>query len=1221
MRKNLTARMYASLPAAKLRWFGLLALLIIGTAWLGTRAGNAFVPNRIADDTAVAGVVSGTVFQDYNANGRRDTAATITNSDGSSLAVAFDRGVAGVTVTAYAANGSEAGSATTGDDGSYSINAAGSGPYRVEFTNLPAGYFPGTVGDNSRGNVRFIDGGSASNIDYGIVLPMAYCQDNPTLITACYVGGDQLAGSNPVIVSFPYSAGSARMDGGLPVDDFDQPVHGNLVNSDKVGTVWGLAYARGSRTLYASSFMKKHAGFGPGGTGAIYQINPSNGATSEFVNAGALTGANPHDNSNFDTDNGNASWDAVGKRSFGGIALNGAETRLFAMNLNDRKLYEFATDGSGTRASAAITNAPGCASGDVRPFAVNWSNGQLYVGVTCTAESTQAAADMQGYVYRVDPATLALDAAPLFQFSLNYPRRCADSAQNGPGSCFSAAWRPWTAAFATIGTEERGIYPQPWLTDIAFDRGNLVIGLRDRSGDQFGTDTLDNPSDGIRYYGVSAGDTLRAVSNGSGGFVLESNGRAGGQGTGPQNTNEGPGGGEYYFTDFAPPFNDESTIGALAQIPGHPNVLVNMVDPIPLLGLSLVFDGGTAWFNNNTGGRTKSYRIYDGSRRNNVGALDFGKANGLGDIVVVCDPAPIELGNRIWNDLDCDGIQDAGEPGLGGIGLQLIKNGVVVATTTSMPTGGYYFDPLNVPGGILPNMDYLVCLTSLPAGFVLAPKDADGSANGDIRDSDAMLVDGKACIPVTTGGPGQTNPNLDFGLKLAPPTITCPAPVSVCAVAGATTATVTYAAPTTTGDSVTVVCSPASGSSFALGTTTVNCTATNAGGSASCSFVVTVRDAPTISCPANITTTATSTSGAVVTYTTPTGGGTGTTVSCDLASGSTFPIGTTTVTCTATNSCGTVTCSFTVTVNVPPPTITCPAPINICLPAGVTNANVSYVATTTGIGVTLVCTPPSGSNFALGTSTVNCRATNAGGEATCSFSVRVGDAPTIACPTNIKALSTGSGAVVNYPVPVGGGLGTTVSCDRASGSTFPIGTTTVKCTATNACGTAMCSFTVTVDPVKCDTLCYRSAAYWLLNPYEIPNGTVVIYGVNNNAPVSTSRWSSIVQALQGNPMGANLTPREVFNREYVAAQLNILNQGGPGSPVWVNTMWANLSCYGITFNPITVGSGAVLTRDSMVKELYMHITAAVQSRNDADLAKLTVVLQLLNGNNPLNVCN
>ena len=517
---------------------GLLAALVIGTASLGTRIGNAYVSP--ADDDAVAGAITGTVYQDYNANGRRDTAATITNVGGGQLPVAFDRGVAGITVTAYAADGNSAGSATTGADGTYTINASGSGPYRLEFTNLPAGYFPGPVGDNSATNVRFIAGGTASAQDFGIVLPAAYCQDNPTLITACYVGGNQ-SGSDPVIVSFPNSAGSSRMTGGTPVDDFDAPAHGNLVNSNQVGTVWGLAYARGSRTLYASSFMKKHAGFGPSGLGAIYRINPANGATSLFVDAGAAAGTNPHDQANFDTDNGNASWDAVGKASFGGIALNGAETLLYAMNLNDRKIYAYPTAGGSPTTSAAIASAPGCASGDVRPFALNWNAGALYVGVTCTAESTQSAANMQGYIYRVDPTTLALDAAPLFQLPLNYPRRCADSAQNGPGSCFSAAWKPWSATFATIGNngDQRGIYPEPWLTDFAFDRGDLVIGLRDRSGDQFGTQTLDKPGDSSRYYGVSAGDTLRAAGNGAGGYTLESNGRAGGQGTGPQNTAKG----------------------------------------------------------------------------------------------------------------------------------------------------------------------------------------------------------------------------------------------------------------------------------------------------------------------------------------------------------------------------------------------------------------------------------------------------------------------------------------------------------------------------------------------------------------------------------------------------------------------------------------------------------------------------------------------------------
>ncbi|MBC7885400.1 MAG: hypothetical protein H7X99_07985, partial [Saprospiraceae bacterium] len=109
---------------------------------------------------------------------------------------------------------------------------------------------------------------------------------------------------------------------------------------------------------------------------------------------------------------------------------------------------------------------------------------------------------------------------------MNYPRGCADSAQLGIGNCFSAAWRPWSKVFRTIGTDQRGIFPQPWLTDIAFDRGNLILGLRDRSGDQFGNFTLDDPNSSTRIYGVSAGDTLRSSGNLANGWTLESNSRS-----------------------------------------------------------------------------------------------------------------------------------------------------------------------------------------------------------------------------------------------------------------------------------------------------------------------------------------------------------------------------------------------------------------------------------------------------------------------------------------------------------------------------------------------------------------------------------------------------------------------------------------------------------------------------------------------------------------------
>src|SRR6185436_5977868 len=175
-------------------------------------------------------------------------------------------------------------------------------------------------------------------------------------------------------------------------------------------------------------------------------------------------------------------------------------------------------------------NPPGCSNAlDVRPFAVNFNGGQIYVGMVCSAESTitQAAPNgdatkLQAYVYSVNPTTLNFSASPVFQIALDYPRRCTDSAQLGPGNCFSAAWRSWSPVHRNIGTVvgvgppnlSRGIYPQPLLTDLAFDRGNLILGLRDRAGDQFGNATLDNPAESVlRYYGVSAGDALRACGD------------------------------------------------------------------------------------------------------------------------------------------------------------------------------------------------------------------------------------------------------------------------------------------------------------------------------------------------------------------------------------------------------------------------------------------------------------------------------------------------------------------------------------------------------------------------------------------------------------------------------------------------------------------------------------------------------------------------------------
>ena len=132
-------------------------------------------------------------------------------------------------------------------------------------------------------------------------------------------------------------------------------------------------------------------------------------------------------------------------------------------------------------------------------------------------------------------------------------------------------------------------------------------------------------------------------------------------------------------------------------------------------------------------------------------------------------------------------------------------------------------------------------------------------------------------------------------------------------------AVVTFPAPTTGGTCGVVSVTPASGSFFPVGTTTVNISTTSG---ATSSFTVTVNDTqpPTITCPANITAqTAPDATSAVVNYVaTGTDNCPGFLLSYNPPSGSTFPLGTTTVTATNTDSSNNAaTCTFTVTVNQP----------------------------------------------------------------------------------------------------------------------------------------------------------------------------------------------------------------------------------------------------------------------------------------------------------------
>ena len=114
------------------------------------------------------------------------------------------------------------------------------------------------------------------------------------------------------------------------------------------------------------------------------------------------------------------------------------------------------------------------------------------------------------------------------------------------------------------------------------------------------------------------------------------------------------------------------------------------------------------------------------------------------------------LGDFVWDDLNANGIQDAGEPGIDGVTVNLLdgSGNPTGATTTTDNTGAYSFENLE-PG------DYSVEFV-LPADYQFSPKDA----GADDVDSDADTATGKTDI--TTLVSGENDPTWDAGMyKLA----------------------------------------------------------------------------------------------------------------------------------------------------------------------------------------------------------------------------------------------------------------------------------------------------------------------------------------------------------------------------------------------------------------------------------------------------------------------
>jgi uncharacterized repeat protein (TIGR01451 family) len=731
----------------------------------------------------LAAAINGTVFRDWNGNGKQDPATSVRIPE---------IGIGGVTVTAFDTSGASVGTATTAADGTYSLNTndAGNGPYRVEFTNLPAGTSYGPAGPNSGTAVQFVAATPSGSVSLGLNDPKDYCQDNPFVATPCYVSGDPLkpgtAGPEPVFVAFPYSAGTSTPGNGTTVPPGgNAPMPLKQAVASQLGAVWGEAYQRATRRLFLTSVVRRHSGFGPLGVGGLYTVtnpgaaNASAGSFLDLKTIGVDVGTLTNDARNLPGDAAAFSGDgpafsAVGKMGFGDIDIAEDDRTLWFTNLNDRKLYSILLPTSGTPTASDVTSytvpTPNCVGGTFRPWATKYYKERVYVGGVCTAETSQNASDLKAVVYEFNPATNTFTNR--LEIGLGYTKGFTWILTGGGNR---SNWRPWTDEFdklvATVdgtGTRKFLIYPQPVLSDLEFDiDGSLILGFMDRTGMQTGYLQSDPSGNNPVYEGISGGDTLRAYNN-NGTFVLENNGVAGPL-VGQPGNNQGPGGGEFYYQeDFRgvdtngnpEQTHQETSLGALGLLPGALQVVTPAFDPFTIRS------GGVLFLNNTNGKADRRYEIFPRPNGDDERNGTFGKAAGLGDLEVLCDEAPIELGNRIWNDLDRDGIQDANEPAIANVIVHLFKGGQLVGTTTTDATGQYLFNAANVSDGIVPNMAYEIRVDKFQLALLstgLSPANTDNSANGDQRDSDAVMNGSDAVIALTTGAAGSNDHSYDIG--------------------------------------------------------------------------------------------------------------------------------------------------------------------------------------------------------------------------------------------------------------------------------------------------------------------------------------------------------------------------------------------------------------------------------------------------------------------------
>jgi len=733
--------------------------------------------------------ISGIVFQDLPVNGSTLNHYGVKDSN--------ELGVQGILVTAYPSGIHT----TTDSNGSWSLPTTQNS--RIEFSNLPSYLKESPSANINNSSVQFINNGQ-TDVTFGLHNPADFSNTiNPLYVSNIQQNGTHLTSTLQNLQTVHYNANGLNADyqthvgvqgtGEIPQD---------TIPMDKLGSVWAKAYQKNKKRLFVASMLQRHVGFA--NTPAdIYITDYSSGTPANFIghfslqgkvpsNGGAVidvgdvtrTAGNP-DNELYDNPTKpNIDLDAyakVGKISYGGMDIEDSTNTLWLINLNQKGIISVDISGDINTLNTATTNqylieslpnAPTCSNGDLRPWALKVHEGKGYIGTICDASSSHSENDLSASILSFSLSNPSLGFTTVQNFPLNYTRQIKN-------------WQAWEDNFfdpTPPKTEYGVIYSEPILSDIEFDKNNnMYIAFLDRYAIQLGANNyraISGTSDFEKAY--EYGEILK-ICNNSGIYEREGTGSCLTSNYSDSNTSE-------FFNDQGGDRNSEASLGALAILKGTNHLLLTTVDPHPesTTGSNI----NTYWHTqgthtlNLTNGSIDNWYSFAYTNGNGLNQ----KANGLGDIELITDAAPIEIGDRVWLDSNLNGVQDANETTIAGVTVNLVCAGAIVANVTTDSNGNYLFSndtrgtttssqQFNISqlveknenncSIVIPNAEGNSQQNSLNTYQLTSPLQGEGinkilnDSNAQLNGNDAIITIYPNDIPIS----GSNNHSFDIGFK------------------------------------------------------------------------------------------------------------------------------------------------------------------------------------------------------------------------------------------------------------------------------------------------------------------------------------------------------------------------------------------------------------------------------------------------------------------------